>query len=163
MSLTGFLSYSRVNWQQSPSKSTPLSAANLNVMDAGIKNNNDMISNIRDEITQLNSNNINIPINVDTNTFTITEYFRYSTYGKICIIDFGGIISNKSGRSILLSNEIPKPITRTVCVLTDADAPITQSPIIAVSYNKINTKELRIHIRNDAVKKALYGQMFYFI
>lgn len=56
MSLTGFLSYSRVNWQQSPSKSTPLSAANLNIMDAGIKNNNDMISNIRDEITQLNSN-----------------------------------------------------------------------------------------------------------
>ena len=56
MSLTGFLSYSRVNWQQSPSKSTPLSAANLNVMDTGIKNNNDMISNIRDEITQLNSN-----------------------------------------------------------------------------------------------------------
>lgn len=56
MSLTGFLSYSRVNWQQSPSKSTPLSAANLNVMDAGIKNNNDMISNLRDEITQLNSN-----------------------------------------------------------------------------------------------------------
>lgn len=56
MSLTGFLSYSRVNWQQSPSKSTPLSAANLNVMDAGIKNNNDMISNIRDEITQLNGN-----------------------------------------------------------------------------------------------------------
>lgn len=56
MSLTGFLSYSRVNWQQSPSKSTPLSAANLNIMDAGIKNNNDMISNLRDEVTQLNSN-----------------------------------------------------------------------------------------------------------
>lgn len=56
MSLTGFLSYSRVNWQQSPSKSTPWNATNLNIMDAGIKNNNDMISNIRDEITQLNSN-----------------------------------------------------------------------------------------------------------
>lgn len=56
MSLTGFLSYSRVNWQQSPSKSTPLTASNLNVMDAGIKNNNDMISNLRDEITQLNNN-----------------------------------------------------------------------------------------------------------
>lgn len=56
MSLTGFLSYSRVNWQQSPSKSTPLSATNLNIMDAGIKNNNDMISNLRDEVTQLNSN-----------------------------------------------------------------------------------------------------------
>ena len=58
MSLTGFLSYSRVNWQQSPSKSTPLSAANLNIMDAGIKNNNDMISNLRDEVTQLNNNMI---------------------------------------------------------------------------------------------------------
>lgn len=56
MSLTGFLSYSRVNWKQLPDKSTPLSAANLNVMDAGIKNNNDMISNLRDEVTQLNSN-----------------------------------------------------------------------------------------------------------
>lgn len=56
MSLTGFLSYSRVNWQQSPSKSTPWNATNLNVMDAGIKNNNDMISNLRNEVTQLNSN-----------------------------------------------------------------------------------------------------------
>lgn len=56
MSLTGFLSYSRVNWKQLPDKSTPLSAANLNAMDAGIKNNNDMISNLRDEVTQLNSN-----------------------------------------------------------------------------------------------------------
>lgn len=56
MSLTGFLSYSRVNWQQLPSKSTPWNATNLNIMDAGIKNNNDMISNIRNEITQLNSN-----------------------------------------------------------------------------------------------------------
>lgn len=60
MSLTGFLSYSRVNWQQSPSKSTPWNATNLNIMDAGIKNNNDMISNIRDEITQLNNNIGNI-------------------------------------------------------------------------------------------------------
>ena len=56
MSLTGFLSYSRVNWKQLPDKSTPLSAANLNAMDAGIKNNNDMISNLRDEVAQLNSN-----------------------------------------------------------------------------------------------------------
>lgn len=56
MSLTGFLSYSRVNWQQSPSKSTPWNATNLNIMDAGIKNNNDMISNLRDEVTQLNNN-----------------------------------------------------------------------------------------------------------
>jgi hypothetical protein len=56
MSLTGFLSYSCVNWKQLPDKSTPLSAANLNAMDAGIKNNNDMISNLRGEVTQLNNN-----------------------------------------------------------------------------------------------------------
>lgn len=72
MSLTGFLSYSRVNWQQSPSKSTPLSAANLNVMDAGIKNNNDMISNLRDEVTQLNNNFDNV-----------TPYIDYNGEGKL--------------------------------------------------------------------------------
>lgn len=87
MSLTGFLSYSRVNWQQSPSKSTPWNATNLNIMDAGIKNNNDMISNIRDEITQLN-NNIefstlvnkakNLEPNTDLNTITTSGIYYLS-------------------------------------------------------------------------------------
>lgn len=72
MSLTGFLSYSRVNWQQSPSKSTPLSASNLNIMDAGIKNNNDMISNLRDEVTQLNSN-------IDVKN-SFAKYCKYKWY-----------------------------------------------------------------------------------
>lgn len=58
MSLTGFLSYSRINWQQLPDKSTPFNAANLNTMDKGIKNNNDMISNLRDEITDLENKGI---------------------------------------------------------------------------------------------------------
>lgn len=84
MSLTGFLSYSRVNWQQSPSKSTPLSAANLNVMDAGIKNNNDMIGNLRDEVTQLNSDiefstlvrkAKNLEPNTDLNTITTSGIY----------------------------------------------------------------------------------------
>lgn len=75
MSLTGFLSYSRVNWQQSPSKSTPLSAANLNIMDAGIKNNNDMISNLRDEVTQLNSNMITVTNTwINCNGVSVYEY-----------------------------------------------------------------------------------------
>lgn len=75
MSLTGFLSYSRVNWQQSPSKSTPLSAANLNAMDAGIKNNNDMISNLRDEVTQLNSNMITVTNTwINCNGVSVYEY-----------------------------------------------------------------------------------------
>lgn len=86
MSLTGFLSYSRVNWQQSPSKSTPWNAANLNVMDAGIKNNNDMISNIRDEITQLN-NNIDVKNsfckNIASINGTLEGYgYNYCYYNK---------------------------------------------------------------------------------
>lgn len=81
MSLTGFLSYSRVNWQQSPIKSTPLSAANLNVMDTGIKNNNDMISNLRDEVTQLNSNNITN--NICTNLLNPT-FETFSRNGITC-------------------------------------------------------------------------------
>lgn len=84
MSLTGFLSYSRVNWQQSPSKSTPWNATNLNIMDAGIKNNNDMISNLRDEVTQLNSNiefstlvnkAKNLEPNTDLNTITTSGIY----------------------------------------------------------------------------------------
>lgn len=86
MSLTGFLSYSRVNWQQSPSKSTPWNATNLNVMDAGIKNNNDMISNIRDEITQLN-NNIDVKNsfckNIASINGTLEGYgYNYCYYNK---------------------------------------------------------------------------------
>ena len=86
MSLTGFLSYSRVNWQQSPSKSTPLSAANLNVMDAGIKNNNDMISNLRGEVTQLN-NNIDVKNsfckNIASINGTLEGYgYNYCYYNK---------------------------------------------------------------------------------
>ena len=37
------MSYTRVNWQDAPSVSTPLSASNLNKMDAGIKQNADDI------------------------------------------------------------------------------------------------------------------------
>lgn len=86
MSLTGFLSYSRVNWQQSPSKSTPWNASNLNIMDAGIKNNNDMISNLRDEVTQL-SNNIDVKNsfckNIASINGTLEGYgYNYCYYNK---------------------------------------------------------------------------------
>lgn len=99
MSLTGFLSYSRVNWQQSPSKSTPLSAANLNVMDAGIKNNNDMISNLRGEVTQLN-NNIDVKNSFCKNIASINgtlegygyNYCYYNKSTKIGILHFASRI-----------------------------------------------------------------------
>lgn len=53
-------------------------------MDAGIKNNNDMISNLRDEVTQLNSNidfsylvnkAKNLEPNTDLNTITTSGIY----------------------------------------------------------------------------------------
>lgn len=41
------MSYTRVNWQDAPSVSTPLSASNLNKMDAGIKKNADDIEQLQ--------------------------------------------------------------------------------------------------------------------
>lgn len=41
------MSYTRVNWQDAPSVSTPLSASNLNKMDAGIKQNADDIATLQ--------------------------------------------------------------------------------------------------------------------
>ena len=54
MSLTGFISYKRVGW----TGQTPWNPTNLNIMDKGIKDNNDMIANLRGEVSALN-NNIN--------------------------------------------------------------------------------------------------------
>lgn len=99
MSLTGFLSYSRVNWQQSPSKSTPWNATNLNIMDAGIKNNNDMISNLRDEVTQLNSNMVNTGNmfiyrssggNIKSITISVKNTGQYNGFRYSPFIIFGG-------------------------------------------------------------------------
>ena len=49
MSITGFNSYSRVNWKNGPSGGTPWNADNLNIMDKGIKDNNDMIKQLINE------------------------------------------------------------------------------------------------------------------
>ena len=54
MSVSGFISYKRVNW----TGQTPWNPTNLNIMDKGIKDNNDMISTLKDEVSALNSNNI---------------------------------------------------------------------------------------------------------
>ena len=52
MSLTGFISYKRVGW----TGQTPWNPTNLNIMDKGIKDNNDMIANLRSEVSALNNN-----------------------------------------------------------------------------------------------------------
>lgn len=52
MSLSGFIAYKRVGW----TGQTPWNPTNLNIMDKGIKDNNDMIANLRGEVSALNSN-----------------------------------------------------------------------------------------------------------
>lgn len=52
MSLSGFIAYKRVGW----TGQTPWNPTNLNIMDKGIKDNNDMIANLRSEVSALNSN-----------------------------------------------------------------------------------------------------------
>ena len=47
------MAYTRVNWQNSPSHATPLSAENLNVMDEGIKNLDDSMTEATDDISTL--------------------------------------------------------------------------------------------------------------
>lgn len=46
------MSYTRVNWQDSPSTTTPISAANLNTMDAGIKDLDTALTTTSESLTQ---------------------------------------------------------------------------------------------------------------
>lgn len=57
------MSYTRVNWQDAPSVSTPLSASNLNKMDAGIKQNADDIEALQQHSydSALNDTSTNAP------------------------------------------------------------------------------------------------------
>lgn len=75
-------------------------------MDAGIKNNNDMISNLRDEVTQLNSNFDNIAIasygsssiRIDPNTtqeHLVLTNINIPTSGYYYILTF--FYQNKTG------------------------------------------------------------------
>lgn len=80
MSLTGFISYKKVGW----TGQTPWNPTNLNIMDKGIKNNNDMIANLRSEVSALNSNiefstlvnkAKNLEPNTDLNTITTSGIY----------------------------------------------------------------------------------------
>lgn len=59
------MSYTRVNWQNSPNTSTPLSAENLNKMDAGIKQNADDIETLQQHTydAELDGTSTNAPQN----------------------------------------------------------------------------------------------------
>lgn len=51
------MSYTRVNWVDSPSTATPIDAANLNVMDAGVAANATAIANLNTNAVQVGAHN----------------------------------------------------------------------------------------------------------
>lgn len=149
MSLTGFLSYSRVNWQQSPSKNTPLSAANLNVMDAGIKNNNDMISNLRDEVTQLNSNKV---LTILEYGFLMDNQIAERELGNGTYLYLNSHINNFQISVISISNNL-----KTCNIYT-----IYEDLINAVNTTKITYDKESGKVKFDSSKGACRGNLFKF-
>jgi hypothetical protein len=49
------MSYTPINWEDYPSKATPLNAKNLKHMDEGIEQNAEDIDDIKEEVSSLNS------------------------------------------------------------------------------------------------------------
>jgi hypothetical protein len=49
------MSYTPINWEDFPSKATPLNAKNLKHMDEGIEQNAEDIDDIKEEVSSLNS------------------------------------------------------------------------------------------------------------
>ena len=76
MSLSGFIAYQRVGW----TGQTPWNPTNLNIMDKGIKDNNDMIANLRSEVSALN-NNIDVKNCFCKNIEIHCEFIRFSHKG----------------------------------------------------------------------------------
>ena len=78
MSLTGFISYKRVGW----TGQTPWNPTNLNIMDKGIKDNNDMIANLRGEVSALNNNIGTMPLFAYGNVTSISTSIEYDVYNN---------------------------------------------------------------------------------
>lgn len=144
MSLTGFISYKRVGW----TGQTPWNPTNLNIMDKGIKDNNDMIANLRSEVSALNSNiDINVhnielsPENNNNNSITITLP-RYN----FLLIEYG----NKNGGQSYGGN------TTVICGKTNTDKPCfvpvyLNNELLGIIYMCYNVSKsiFRAHIVNN--------------
>lgn len=76
MSLSGFIAYKRVGW----TGQTPWNPTNLNIMDKGIKDNNDMIANLRSEVSALNSNIEFSTLDKKSKKFRTKHRLKYHNY-----------------------------------------------------------------------------------
>lgn len=146
MSLTGFISYKRVGW----TGQTPWNPTNLNIMDKGIKDNNDMIANLRSEVSALNSNIICTNISMESSSDDAEFYFSNGIEGLYLVvaidlddksnIDNRGFIAimdvrkNISYRHILQSNTIEMPGHSNIIVLLRGATNYLCSSIRLVRY-----------------------------
>ena len=88
MSLTGFISYKRVGW----TGQTPWNPTNLNIMDKGIKDNNDMIANLRSEVSALNSNiTLYTLINNAITLYSDSDLNKLTTSGLYYLFDASNV------------------------------------------------------------------------
>lgn len=108
MSLTGFISYKRVGW----TGQTPWNPSNLNIMDKGIKDNNDMIANLRSEVSALNSNIIRTNISTKSSLDGASFYFSDGIEGLyfVVAIDLDDT-SNTDNRGLIAIMEVRKGIS----------------------------------------------------
>jgi hypothetical protein len=145
MSLTGFISYKRVGW----TGQTPWNPTNLNIMDKGIKDNNDMIANLRSEVSALNSNKV----------LTILEYGFLADYqiaerelGNGIYLYFNSHINNFQISVISISNNL-----KTCNIYTIYEDLINTANTTKITYNKESGK-----VKFDSSTSSCRGNLFKF-
>ena len=84
--------YSRVNWQQAPSTSTPINATNLNKMDKGIADavnqanaNETAINKLNSDLNAMRPNYVRVGIATGDDTLTLPANYIVTKLGTITI------------------------------------------------------------------------------
>ena len=93
----------------------------------------------------------------------VTEYFRYSVVGNICIVDIGGIVFNSAGTQYATEGGLPIAKTRPVGILTTNTASTGEPGITTTIYGKIGGDSLQVQVTSEYVATSLYGQIIYII
>lgn len=91
----------------------------------------------------------------------VTEYFRYSVFGSVCIIDIAGITFGAYGYNMKIARNIPIPKTRTISLLASDSSMTNKASLATIVYTADNA--ICIHVPPDFIDTPLYGQMVYFI
>ena len=114
------------------------------------------MSNSVSKMSYYTLNNL-VPISLFQGVSGIAEYFRWSRYGRLVIVDIGGIALTSIG-TILTESNSPLPIMRTRPVaklINDQDT--TKGATI---YGTLNAKDLQI-TAGASLNVRLYGTLIY--